>query len=250
MSKVIILTDTTDIPITQIGELSGLCWGSDCSDHERNYKRGLECIRNMHGRTEEFPQIYMLLEGYSARVIREYYTHTGGSPTRLQESTRYVDSTSFKYIEPFYIKKNKDCDEIYQNMMKTISESITKLEELGIKKEDSAMLLPLGMETKVIVRTNLRNLIDMAHQRLCARAYWEFQKLMNDIAESLAFYSDEWKTLVKEENIFIPKCEFLHYCPEKYSCGRRPNLETLERWIQIGQNFEAGINPISDKKED
>ena len=52
---VIVLTETTDIPITQIGEMAGICYGADTKNHDRNYKRGLECIKNNHGRTLEFP---------------------------------------------------------------------------------------------------------------------------------------------------------------------------------------------------
>ena len=214
-----ILTDTTDIPITMIGELSGLCWGSDTKDHKKNYKRGLSCIKSNHGRTLEFPQIYMELTGYSARVVREIYTHTAGSPTRLQESTRYVDSTDFGYIVPPKIKDNPEALFVYGETMRMISDSIQILErDYGIKREDSAMLLPLGMETKVVIRTNLRHIIDMSHQRLCTRAYWEFKKFMKDLLDALAFYSDEWNYLVKELKLFVPKCQVLGYCPEEHSC--------------------------------
>jgi len=65
------------------------------------------------------------------------------------------------------------------------------LEKLGIPREDISMLLPLGMETKVVVRTNLRNLIDMSHQRICTRAYWEYRNLMDDIKNELSCYSEE-----------------------------------------------------------
>ena len=64
--------------------------------------------------------------------------------------------------------------------MGQIQTAIGQLEQIGIKREDSAMLLPLGMATKVVCRTNLRGLIDMAHQRLCMRAYSEFSAL-NDL---------------------------------------------------------------------
>ena len=81
------------------------------------------------------------------------------------------------------------------------------------------MLLPLGMETKVVLRTNLRNLIDMAHQRLCTRAYWEYRQLMRDIMDELKIYSEEWAYLVK--HYFVPKCDEVGYCTEKMSCGRK-----------------------------
>ena len=104
--------------------------------------------------------------------------------------------------------------------MGQIQTAIGQLEQIGIKREDSAMLLPLGMATKVVCRTNLRGLIDMAHQRLCMRAYWEYRVLMQNIIDSLAFYSDEWDFLVNKEKIFVPKCEILKRCTEKNGCGR------------------------------
>ena len=88
MSSVIVLEETTTNPLQLIGKCSGLCYGSDISNVDKNYKRGLECLKNNHGRTLEFPQVYLLLKGYSARCIRELYTHIGGMPTRLQASTR------------------------------------------------------------------------------------------------------------------------------------------------------------------
>ena len=93
------------------------------------------------------------------------------------------------------------------------------MEKLGIPKEDSANLLPLGMTTTIVLRTNLRNLIDMAHQRLCTRAYWEFRKLMRDIINALKEYSEEWAIIINK--FFKPKCEVCGFCIEKKSCGRK-----------------------------
>ena len=88
MGKVIVLPETTKDPISLIGRRAGICWGADITNEERNYKRGLDCLESNHGRTLEFVNIETVLDGYSARVIREWYTHIGGSPTRLQASTR------------------------------------------------------------------------------------------------------------------------------------------------------------------
>ena len=100
MGKVIILPETSEKPITLIGTRAGICWGADISDAAKNYKRGLDCIRSGHGRTFEYVNVEVVLDGYSARVIREWYTHIGGSPTRLQASTRYIDYGAFAYVTP------------------------------------------------------------------------------------------------------------------------------------------------------
>ena len=83
------------------------------------------------------------------------------------------------------------------------------------------MLFPLGMETKIVDKRNLRNLIDMSHQRMCNRAYWEYRELMKDICDALKAYSDEWVYLV--DNYFMPKCGLTKSCPEKRGCGMYPN---------------------------
>lgn len=221
MGNIIIQKETTPDPIRLIGREAGVCWGAETGNDEKDYKRGMDCLVSGHGRTWEYPQVYMVLEGYSARVIRELYTHIAGGPTRLQASTRYIDyQKGFDYVMPPSVAKNEEAAAIYAGAMQDIVNAMQKLEALEIPREDCGMLLPLGMTSKVVLRTNLRNLIDMSHQRLCSRAFWEFRALMNDLKKALAEYSPEWKTLTEE--FFIPKCEVSGFCSEKYTCGRKP----------------------------
>ena len=103
MGKITILPETTKDPISLIGRRAGICWGADITDEQKNYKRGLDCIESNHGRTLEFPDIHMVIDGYSAKCLREYYTHIGCLPTRLQASTRYIDYSKgdgFEYVTP------------------------------------------------------------------------------------------------------------------------------------------------------
>lgn len=226
MGQIIILPETTKQPITLIGERAGICWGADTSDPEANYKRGWDCITSGHGRTLEFVNVELLIDGYSARVIREWYTHIGGAPTRLQASTRYIDYGEFEYVVPPSIREHNGYDDalmIYDAAMETISNSMQQLESKGIPREDIALLLPLGMTTRIVDKRNLRNLIDMSRQRMCNRAYWEFRELFVDIYGALSKVSNEWNELVG--GVFYPKCEILHYCPEKHGCGKYPGRE-------------------------
>lgn len=219
MGRITVLPETTKNPISLIGQRAGVCWGADTADEAKNYKRGLSCIEANHGRTLEYVNIELILDGYSARVIREWYTHLGGAPTRLQASTRYIDYNKFTYVVPPKIKANGDALKVYEEAMNKIADAAKELESLGIPREDSAMLLPLGMETRIVDKRNLRNLIDMSRQRMCARAYWEYRRLFDDICKALKEYSDEWKHIIETQ--MMPKCEVLGYCPEKHSCGRK-----------------------------
>ena len=222
MGTVTILDTTTKNPITLIGERAGVCWGADTTDAEKNFKRGLDCIESGHGRTLEFVNVEMVLDGYSARVMREWYTHIGGAPTRLQASTRYINYGEFEYVTPKTIADGSIAAKgIYESCMTMIANSVRMLErEFNIPREDAAMLLPLGMATRVVDRRNLRNLVDMSRNRECVRAYWEFREMFGDMKLALANYSEEWARVVSK--MFYPKCQELQFCPEKHGCGKYP----------------------------
>lgn len=218
MGTITILDETTKYPITLMGKRAGVCWGADTSDDNKNYKRGLDCINSDHGRVMEYVNVEMILDGYSARVIREWYTHLGGSPTRLQSSTRYINYENLDVVCPPSINDDQKKAH-WDRAINTIKYEYYQLEQLGVPREDIGMLLPLGMQTKIVDKRNLRNLVDMSRQRMCTRAYWEYREMFRDIMKALSDISDEWKYLI--DNVFMPKCEFFGYCPEKNSCGRK-----------------------------
>lgn len=226
MGTVTILPETTKNPITLMGQRAGVCWGANVSDNEKNYKRGLDCIKSGHGRVMEYVNVEMIIDGYSAKVLREYYTHIGGSPTRLQASTRYIDYSKgdgFNYVTPDSIVKN-EAKIAWDAWMHTINDAIkTLIAEYNIPVEDATMLLPLAYSSKMVDRRNLRNFVDMSRQRMCSRAYWEYRELFKDICNALREYSDEWKWIV--DNLFHAKCDEVGYCTESKSCGRKPKRQ-------------------------
>ena len=203
--------------------MSGVCVGADTTDDEKNYKRGWNCITSGHGRPFEFPDVYRELDGYSARVIREWYTHIGGMPTRLQASTRYIDYGNFDYVLPPSIAKDEQAKRLYTKTMWQIREAVMALEGHELPREDVALLLPLGMTTRIVCKHNARNLIDMSRQRECEKAYWEYRDLFHDLKLALINYSEEWARLVAKT--MHPKCVDLGYCLESKGCGRYPKRE-------------------------
>ena len=223
---VVIHEETTTHPISLMGEMAGVCWDAELSP-EANLKRGNDCIDAEHGRVLEYPQVYVIIDGFSARMIRELYTHIAGGPTRLQASTRRIDYESgFEFVTPPSIKAHGG-EVIYEGIMTSILKGMQELDALGCPREDIALALPLGMTSKIVLRTNLRNLVDMSHQRFCSKAYWEYREFMNMLKKALYDYGDqhrkdvgvnEWACVTNR--LFVPKCEYLGRCPEKKSCGR------------------------------
>ena len=226
MGTVTILPETPKDPLALIGRRAAICWNADITNEEKNIKRGISCIESGHGRTMEFVDVHMIIDGYSAKVLREYYTHIGGSPTRLQASTRYINYSKgdgFVYITPDSIVKN-ETKLAWDAWMHTINDAIkTLIAEYNVPIEDATMLLPLAYSSKMVDKRNLRNLVDMSRQRMCNRAYWEYRELFTDICNALKEYSDEWKWIV--DNLFHTKCDEVGYCTETKSCGKKPKKE-------------------------
>ena len=216
--------DTTDkYPLQKIGKMAGVCWNSPIDDPEKNIKRAKDCIVSGHGRVLEYVDIELCISAYSARAIREYYTHIAGGPTRLQESTRYVNCEKFDYYLPPTAAASEEGKKAYQEAMESIRKSYGKLMEAGVSKEDAANILPLGMMTKIVDKRNLRNMINLMNQRLCNRAYIEIRKMAKEIKQALSDYSEEWKWIC--DNLFVPKCDVAGFCTEAKCCGRRPKKD-------------------------
>lgn len=235
----IIENRTEKDPLTHIGENAGICWGSDVSDKGTNIIRGHNCMKSGHMRCAEYPTVEMIIDGYSARCLRELFTHIIGV-TRLQESTRYVNCSDFEY----YIPKNisNEQKEVYDEIMEEIMKSYKTLLNLGMSKEDCANILPLGMNTKVVWKINLRALIHFMNMRLCNRAYKEIRQLANEIKDKLSNYSEEWEWIC--DNFFIPNCKTIGYCTEEKCCGLMPKgLEGLKEKI-INEYIDSKNNNL------
>lgn len=211
--------DYTKNPLSLMGESASFCWKSTPSP-----RIGIECIESGHHRVLEFADVTVAISGYSARVIREIYTHIVGV-SRLQSSTRYIDYNNFSYIIPKSIEKNEIALKEYVFFMQIVQSTYKTLLEQGIPKEDIANILPLGMESEMVLKINARAILHMAEVRLCTRAYWEYRNFMNEFIKTISEINDEWKTIMSYAK---PKCEVYGFCNEKHSCQRINKLNKQE----------------------
>lgn len=226
MRKIVIDEHTPKDLLTLIGKMVGPCYGSDISDPEKNKKRGIQCIKDGHYRVLEYATVWFTVSGYSARWAREFYTHIGGSPTRTQASTRYIDEGNFDYYIPPSIERDSGAKMEYELAIASIKLAYKRLVDLGIPKEDAANILPLSMSTTVSCHFNARTLMTMVEQRLCNRALLEYREFMRDFLKELSSYSEEWKELC--DLVMKCKCDKVGWCEEKFSCGKYPKKEEIE----------------------
>lgn len=215
-----ILPQTIKNPYTFMGQCAGIAYDSDTEDESKCYKRGKRCVADGHGRMLEFCDVFMEIDGYSARVMREFMRHVSDGLTCIQRSTRYVTEDNFWYYTPPKIQTDPELLREYDELMNDINMGYQHLLEKGVTKEDAANVLPLGIGTTLAIKKNARCLVDMSRVRLCNRAYIEYRQLMRDIMTALKEYSPEWAELVDDQ--FKPKCDVSGYCDEHMTCGRRP----------------------------
>lgn len=181
----------------------------------------------------EYVDLELVISDMSARAMRELYTHIAGV-SRLQSSTRYVsEEDGFGFYIPPKIVNNVEANEIYTDTMEKIQEGYNKELELGITKEDAANLLPLGMDSKMVWKINLRSLVNFMNRRLCNRAYIEIRDFAKELKNLLASQNEEWKWIA--DSLFVPMCEIYKYmnpalvfCPEAQCCGRHKKLTDIK----------------------
>lgn len=232
--KIELLDGTTEFPLQKCGYNAGVCWDAPLNDKDKNIKRAISCIKAGHGRVLEYVDIELVIAEVSARCLRELYTHIGGAPTRLQSSTRYVsEQDGFGYYTPPKIENDIANKTIFTEGMASIQKAYNGLLENGVTKEDAANLLPLGMESKMVWKINLRALINFMNRRLCLRALKEIRDLSTEIKKQLAAKNEEWAWIA--DNLFVPTCEIYKYrnsqlvfCPEQQCCGKHKKIEDLK----------------------
>jgi thymidylate synthase (FAD) len=207
------IINATNKPLSLMGEVASRCWNSKPSP-----RIGIECIEAEHGRVLEYADVTVEISEYSARVMRELYTHIIGT-SRLQESTRYVKYNDFKYYTPPELKDENL--RIYQETMEIIAQNYKFLVENGVSKQDAGNLLPLGTHSKMILKINARALLNMAKVRLCNRALLEYRILMRELLKEISEIDEEWKKIIEYAK---PKCYFTK-CTEKHPCGLQDKIK-------------------------
>lgn len=186
------LIQSTPNPIETISKIASICYDSDP-------KNPAGLVKHLHknGHLSVMEHIYFTfkIEGISRACSHQLVRHRHCSFT--QRSQRYCSEDGFEIIEPKSIshidKKNG-----YDNLMSLIEDHYRDLQILNVPNEDARYILPNACATELYLSCNLRELIHIANERLCARAQWEIRDLVKQMV-----------SLVDPELQFmlVPKCK-------------------------------------------
>ena len=221
MIKVELIRFTQD-PVLAIEEAASTCYDSQPSAEGKIMNH---CIKSGHTSVTEFCNFTFRISGISRALSHQLVRHRMAS--YAQRSQRYCKEDGFKFVVPPSIMKNPQAAVIYQKTMDVITESYTKLTELGIEPEDARMVLPNACETVITVCMNLRSVMNFMNERLCTCAQWEIRELAKKMREAIISVAPEF------EPYLVPKCEKygkeFGMCNEskQRSCKRHPRVAVI-----------------------
>ena len=93
--------------------------------------------------------------------------------------TRYDKDDSFFMPDFTNYQNGKEIEIIMSEIYDKIISAYDKLIELGLKKEDQRMVLPVSYFTQVIWTMNMREFIHIMDQRLDNHQQWETREIVN-----------------------------------------------------------------------
>ena len=183
------LIQQTPNPVETISKIASICYDS-------TPKNPLGLVKHLYknGHHSVFEHIYFTfkIERISRACSHQLVRHRMCSFT--QRSQRYCSEDEFEYVTP------PSCKEFgsYAMGIELAKNEYEFLQRMDIPNEDARYILPNACCTELYLSCNLRELIHIANERLCARAQLEIRELVKRMVE-----------LVEPELQFmlVPKCK-------------------------------------------
>jgi thymidylate synthase ThyX len=144
----------------------------------------------------------------------------------------------------FAVKENL---EIWVDMIQEIQDTYNLLISRGIPAEDARGLLPHATTTRLNYCTDLRNLLEVAGNRLCTQAAFEWRAVFAGIMSAIRQYRNFDYTAWQFEMIGEPAAQtFAPICYRKGSC---PFMAVFDRDCIIRARVNSGRWDEIDPKE-
>ena len=182
------LIQATPNPVETIAQIASICYDSAPKDP-------MKLVKHLYksGHHSVFEHIYFTfkIEGISRACSHQLVRHRHCSFT--QRSQRYCSEDGFEYVTPLTISH----DDMH-HAIERIDTWYNECQAQGVPNEDARYILPNACATSLYLSCNLRELIHMANERLCARAQWEIRDLVKAMC---------WLVDSQLHFMLVPKCK-------------------------------------------
>ncbi len=200
------ITPNAEKLIEAAGRTAYMSFDKQGKDTEKRFIRML--VKSGHHSVLEHAYATFRISGASRSSTHQLVRHRLCS--FIQQSQRYVDESSFNYIEPDSIRNNSEAHSVFVDFMDKAKEAYLKLNRLKIKKEDARYVLPNAVESQIVVSANFREWRHIINLRGKSQSQWEIRRVAIEILKILKnhaptvfgdFEVDKEKEIIKEIEI-------------------------------------------------
>jgi thymidylate synthase (FAD) len=208
-----------------------------CTPEKFAEKVGMSCLKEGHtsGSRSDMFKFRIHCPRFTADQVMR---HSVGTAINCQ-SQRYVDmDENFSIYVPPQVMNDDALKQVYQAYEDKCREQYldlrTMMNEKGITGEQAndlmRTMLPIGVPCNLTMGFTVEALIHFMHKRLCVRADAPIRKVAQLMKEVVLAVEPRY------EELLVPQCVDLMYCPEKHSCGKFPRKNELKDLIEKGKN--------------
>lgn len=173
--KVVLLSITPNAEklIEKAGRTCYLSFDRADVESEKKFIRMI--VRSGHHSVLEHASATFRIQGGSRSFTHQLVRHRICAFS--QQSQRYVNETDFSVVIPDSIKKNSEAKEVFLSFVNHAQNTYSKLQKLGIKKEDARFILPNAIESEIVMTANFRELRHIFKERCNKAAQWEIREI-------------------------------------------------------------------------
>lgn len=239
--KVVLLNDmTVKMTLSSIGAFASVCKLTQRPPRDQLIKIGKSCMRQGHFSTCRGIMWNFQVTGISRVCSHQLVRHHVGIAIN-QASNVYQEATSAGIVFPDTVRavcNNGQLNTDLNNFLQEAKRLYTKLREEGVSTSDARYILPQGLETSLNIAVTPEALIHLAHERLCSRAQWEIRGVVRRMCNEIIKIDPFWKELL------VPKCMYLHGCPEQLGCGYY-NTYVNNTMVNTAEHIERRIKIVT-----
>lgn len=229
---------------------------ADLSDDDR--RRYWEEVGNTHLKAPlEAVDLMFLLEGVSRSFTHQLVRQR--TAVYAQESMRFAVKHEIAARPGPLVAGDRTAAAIWEDAMEAAWDRYNALIGAGMPAEEARGVLPHDTLTRVVYKTNLRNLIEHAGNRLCTQAQFEWRLVFGGIVSAIREYSPpreldrsvmsggeavsgtKWQFgVMADSDVFRPVC---------FAKGSCPFGASFDRGCTIRERVDAGRFDLVDDAE-
>ena len=155
----------------------------EATEKRELHERIGDIFKNKHFGLLEHASATFHVEGISRSCTHQLVRHRISSYAQL--SMRQVEPERLSTICPSSIGLREDTRNLYVTAFDICRKVYKQLRELGVPKEDARFIIPMGIETQIVITMNFRSWIHFLKLRTSKKAQWEIRAMANEIWKQL-----------------------------------------------------------------